>query len=191
LLRCPTSLLNIFPPSVTPWKLYLWNSRSFKTTWKVCTRNLSLSGRYLAVCAWIVSHQLSRLFLWFLRIFCQFFLWYEMPFLTPRVINGVSICSSEHLKASNIPSATAGISSRLFSQQMESVTAHLEKHRKIVEIHVQHAERLANKQERKKATQARNQLEAKIIEDEKRASEVKYCMNNKPTDNTCLIPWPR
>ncbi|KAJ7143685.1 hypothetical protein C8R44DRAFT_138657 [Mycena epipterygia] len=67
-----------------------------------------------------------------------------------------------------------GISLKLFRQNMEGITEHLEKHRKSVQVHVQHAERLVSKDERAKAAQGRKHLEAKILSDERRASEITF-----------------
>ncbi|KAF7342989.1 Ankyrin [Mycena venus] len=72
------------------------------------------------------------------------------------------------------PRSLFGISAKVFRQDMEVFTAHLEKHRKNVQVHVDHAERMANKEEREKSTQARRRLEAKILSDEKRASEIMF-----------------
>jgi hypothetical protein len=58
---------------------------------------------------------------------------------------------------------------------MEEITAHLEKHRNTVQVHVDHAERMANREEREKSSQSRRRLEAKILTDEKRASEITFC----------------
>ncbi|KAJ7748426.1 hypothetical protein B0H16DRAFT_907168 [Mycena metata] len=72
------------------------------------------------------------------------------------------------------PRSSLCISLKAFRQDMEKIIMHLEKHRKIVEVHVEHAERMANKEEREESVQSRRRLEAKILSDEKRASELTF-----------------
>ncbi|KAJ6511853.1 hypothetical protein DFH09DRAFT_999321, partial [Mycena vulgaris] len=72
------------------------------------------------------------------------------------------------------PRGSSGISLKVFRQNMVNITEHLEKHRKNVQVQVQHAERLANKEEREQAAQARKRLEARLLNDEKRASEITF-----------------
>ncbi|KAJ6471140.1 hypothetical protein C8R47DRAFT_1054600, partial [Mycena vitilis] len=66
------------------------------------------------------------------------------------------------------------ISLKVFQQDMEKVTTRLEKHRKNVQVHVEHAERMANKEEQQQSSQSRRRLEAAILTDEKRASEITF-----------------
>jgi hypothetical protein len=73
--------------------------------------------------------------------------------------------------AHHIGSALIGLTVRIFRQDMEIITTHLEKHRKDVQVHVDHAERMANKE-------SRSRLEAKILSDEKRASEITFCKDD-------------
>jgi hypothetical protein len=73
--------------------------------------------------------------------------------------------------AHHIGSALIGLTVRIFRQDMEIITTRLEKHRKDVQVYVDHAERMANKE-------SRSRLEAKILSDEKRASEITFCKDD-------------
>ncbi|KAK7042771.1 ankyrin [Favolaschia claudopus] len=66
------------------------------------------------------------------------------------------------------------ITVKVLSQDMQKVTTHLEKHRKNLQVHVDHAERMANREEREKSAVHRRRLEAKILSDEKRAEEIAF-----------------
>ncbi|KAJ7253580.1 hypothetical protein C8J57DRAFT_1519310 [Mycena rebaudengoi] len=61
-----------------------------------------------------------------------------------------------------------------FRQNLNDITSHLEKHRKIVQSHVEHAERLLSKQDRDKAAETRADLELKYHTDRQREAEITF-----------------
>jgi hypothetical protein len=84
--------------------------------------------------------------------------------------------------------ASFSINLQPFRQNLNDITGHLEKHRKIVQSHVEHAERLLSKQDRDKAAETRADLELKYHTDRQREAEITFCKGNSSYLEIILTP---
>ncbi|KAJ6619665.1 hypothetical protein B0H10DRAFT_1912544, partial [Mycena sp. CBHHK59/15] len=66
------------------------------------------------------------------------------------------------------------ITVRAFHQNMDKIISDLEKHRKVIQVHAQHAERLAIRENQDRTAQIQKDLEAKILSDSQRESEIVF-----------------